>query len=344
MNDMTSGSMGALAAAGAANSLSFQGLNRLHALAKASPHDPALIRQVSSQFEALLVQQMLHSANATKLGPDLLGSTTGPLFESMMAQQLATTVTQGRGIGFASFLAHELAARYGSSGASTATPGGNAQGAAAAPAGVHAVPARGTPAATTPATPVDAASTGSSRYASTPADATPAASDEAPASPQQARSFIASILPSARAAAKALGVSPLGILAQAALETGWGQHAPGNNLFGIKAGAGWQGASLHELTTEVEGGLKRVGQAAFRAYRSAAASVRDYTNLLESPRYAAVRGHGGNLGAFAQALQSAGYASDPGYANKLLAVANGSTMRGALQSLGATAGSSLPLP
>ncbi len=340
MNDMMNGSMGALAAAGAANSLSFQGLNRLSALAKASPHDPALIRQVSRQFEALLVQQMLHSANATKLGPDLLGSTTGPLFESMMAQQLATTVTQGRGIGFASFLAHELATRYGASGASggSAAPAG---GAAAAPAVSHAVPARGAP------TPMDAAATGGPALAA-PATApsttpTPQGGDTT-ASPQQARSFIASILPSARAAAKALGVSPLGILAQAALETGWGQHAPGNNLFGIKAGAGWQGASLHALTTEVAGGLKSVGEAAFRAYRSAAASVHDYTALLESPRYAAVRGHGGNLGAFAQALQSAGYASDPGYANKLLAVANSETMRGALQSLGAPAGSSLPLP
>ena len=339
MSDMMNGSMGALAAAGAANSLSFQGLNRLSALAKASPHDPALIRQVSSQFEALLVQQMLHSANATKLGPDLLGSTTGPLFESMMAQQLATTITQGRGIGFASFLAHELATRYGASGASA---GSVAPAGGAAAATSHAVPARGAP------TPSEAATTGQPALAASATapstTPTPQGGGSATASPQQARSFIASILPSARAAAKALGVSPLGILAQAALETGWGQHAPGNNLFGIKAGAGWQGASLHELTTEVEGGLKRVGQAAFRAYRSAAASVRDYTALLESPRYAAVRGHGGNLGAFAQALQSAGYASDPGYANKLLAVANGETMRGALQSLGTTAGSSLPLP
>jgi flagellar protein FlgJ len=174
-------------------------------------------------------------------------------------------------------------------------------------------------------------------------DSSNAADDEA--LQRRARAFIAAIAPSARAAAQALGVSPVGILAQAALETGWGRHAPGNNLFGIKAGTDWQGPSLHELSSEVSNGVRTLGDAAFRAYRSVAASVHDYASLLESPRYAPVRGHGDDLGAFAQGLQRAGYATDPGYARKLLQVADSPTMRDALAALGSgAAGSSFALP
>lgn len=307
--------------AGTGNSLSFQGLNQLSALARSDPHSPAAIAAVSRQFEALLVQQMLQSANAVKLGPDLLGGTGGPLFESLFTQQVASTVSQGAGIGLASLLARELSARYGQARqAAGSAPSGH--GAASAP----------------PPTPT--------RPAATAAAAPPPAADAAgsPGLQQQARRFIASILPSARAAAKALGVSPLGILAQAALETGWGRHAPGHNLFGIKASGGWQGASLQALTSEVESGLSRLGSAAFRAYRSAAASVRDYASLLQSPRYAPVRGHGSNLAAFAQALQGSGYATDPQYASKLLEVAHSPLMRDALASLADAGGSSVAVP
>jgi flagellar protein FlgJ len=323
--------------AGIGDSLSFQGLNQLSARAQANPRDPATIRAVSQQFEALLVQRMLQSAEAVKFGPDLLGSTSGPLFQSMFTQQIASSVSQGSGIGLGSFLARELSARWGSQQtAGAAAPGGaNAPGAtvpAQAPVGARAAPSAAAPAP---------AQTAASNASAGPAQAAPVGDATAAA---QARSFIASILPSARAAARALGVSPLGILAQAALETGWGRRAPGNNLFGIKASAGWHGASLSSITHEFDGGLRQVGQAAFRAYYSVAASVQDYTSLLESPRFAAVRGHGNDLGAFAQALQRAGYASDPGYAHKLLEVANGPTMREALGSLASAQVSSPALP
>lgn len=319
------------AAATAADSLSFQGLNQLHALAQANPRDPATIREVSRQFEALLVQQVLKSAQATKLGPDLLGDTGGPMFESLFTQQIADVVSQGQGVGLGSVLARELGARYGAAGKTGDTLStGAAAGAHATAARNHALPAR---AATAQALPL--------ALASTPSPSAPLAqaAGDGGSNPQgvprqQARAFIASIAPSASAAARALGVSPVGILAQAALETGWGRHAPGNNLFGIKAGDDWQGSSLREVSAEVSGGIRHLGQAAFRAYQSVAASVHDYASLLESPRYASVRGHGEDLGAFAQGLQQAGYATDPNYAHDLLAVANSPVMHDALASLG----------
>ena len=337
------------ATAQAADSLSFQGLNQLQALAQAHPQDPATIRAVSRQFEALLVQQLLKSANTVKLGPDLLGDSGGPMFESLFSQQVADVVSQGSGIGLGSFLARELATRYGAG----AQPGDGvartassaASGAAAAP--THSLaprPATAAEAAAAPGLLPGAATAPSSRAP----DDTAAAGSSGPDDEslrRRARAFIAAIAPSARAAAQALGVSPVGILAQAALETGWGRHAPGNNLFGIKAGTDWHGTSLREFSAEVSKGVRSLGEAAFRAYRSAAASVHDYASLLESPRYAAVRGHGSDLGAFAQGLQRAGYATDPDYARKLLQVADSPTMHDALAALGLGAGgSSFALP
>ena len=335
------------ATAQAADSLSFQGLNQLQALAQAHPQDPATIRAVSRQFEALLVQQLLKSANTVKLGPDLLGDSGGPMFESLFSQQVADVVSQGSGIGLGSFLARELATRYGAG----AQPGDGvartassaASGAAAAP--THSLAPRPATAAEAAAAPglLPGAATAPSSQA--PDDAAASSGPDDESLRRRARAFIAAIAPSARAAAQALGVSPVGILAQAALETGWGRHAPGNNLFGIKAGTDWHGASLREFSAEVSKGVRSLGEAAFRAYRSAAASVHDYASLLESPRYAPVRGHGSDLGAFAQGLQRAGYATDPDYARKLLQVADSPTMHDALAALGLGAGgSSFALP
>ena len=78
---------------GIGDSLSFQGLNQLSARAQANPRDPATIRAVSQQFEALLVQRMLQSAESVKFGPDLLGGTSGPLFQSMFTQQIAASIS-----------------------------------------------------------------------------------------------------------------------------------------------------------------------------------------------------------------------------------------------------------
>ena len=330
----------------AANSLSFQGLNQLQAAAKADPRNPQAIKAVAQQFEALLMQQMLTAMNATSLGPDLLGDTSGPMFKSLFTQQIATTISQGQGIGLASYLVKELATRYGSAtqektSASPVSQAPAASGIAAPHPVTWPVPAR------------DAAlSAPAARVAPDAAGAAPGAAAvqnqgaaEQTSLVDKAQAFIQSILPSVQSAAAALGVSPVAILAQAALETGWGSHAPGNNLFGTKAGGSWQGASLSRLTQEFAGGAAEMDEAAFRAYQSAADSVRNYAQMmLDSPRYQDVRGHGGDIAGFASALQHSGYATDPHYARKLLAVAQSPTMRQALAALGLSTGSSLATP
>ena len=95
------------------------------------------------------------------------------------------------------------------------------------------------------------------------------------ATAQSASDFVAAVLPTIRAAAAALRVSPLGLLAQAALETGWGRRmartpngAPSLNLFGIKADEHWGGARATANTVEFSGGVATQKQTAFRAYGS----------------------------------------------------------------------------
>src|SRR5204863_1482050 len=144
--------------------------------------------------------------------------------------------------------------------------------------------------------------------------------------PSPAEDFVAHLLPHATAAAAALGVEPRLLLAQAALETGWGgavpQHADGSsahNVFGIKAGSAWSGARIAEWTLEHEHGVAVRRSAEFRAYPSSAASFADYVDLIgNTPRYAAALASADNPEAYAHAVQAAGYATDPGYADKWL--------------------------
>jgi flagellar protein FlgJ len=141
--------------------------------------------------------------------------------------------------------------------------------------------------------------------------------------------FLESILPAATKAAQALGVSPRSILAQAALETGWGrsmpldaQGRPSLNLFGIKATPSWRGATAASETIEFLGGQATRQVERFRAYDSFEASFADHARLLSSSsRYAGALNSGDDTHTYAKALQTGGYATDPHYARKLVAVA-----------------------
>jgi len=148
--------------------------------------------------------------------------------------------------------------------------------------------------------------------------------------------FVQSLLPYAQRTASALGVDPRVILAQAALETGWGRHLPAQadgrpafNFFGIKAAGspsapgqpGWQGEVTRQGTLEFEGGRLQRRVEPFRAYSSPADSFADYRDLIgSSPRYAAVRAAGQDAERYARELQRAGYATDPQYASKLISL------------------------
>ena len=130
----------------------------------------------------------------------------------------------------------------------------------------------------------------------------------------------------------------MGMLAQAALETGWGRRmprtadgSPSLNLFGVKAGEGWSGARAVADTVEVSGGVATQRRTAFRAYGSIEDSVTDFANLLStSPRYREAVAAGGSAQSYVQSIAKAGYATDPEYGNKLNQLLNSGTLRAAL--------------
>jgi len=162
----------------------------------------------------------------------------------------------------------------------------------------------------------------------------PTASTSAPTPAE----FVHRMLPPIQRAAGALGVDPMGMLAQAALETGWGQRMPHNadgspshNMFGIKAGDEWAGARASADTMEVANGVATPRRTAFRAYGSIEESVNDFANLLKnSPRYRDVIAAGGDAGAYIAGMGKSGYATDPEYANKLNQILHSDTLQSAL--------------
>jgi flagellar protein FlgJ len=286
----------------------FSGLTTLKKDVKAN--DPQAIRQAARQFESLFTDMMLKSMRAAKLSDGLGDSPQTDLYEDMYDQQLALQMSQGKGLGLADMLVQQL------------TRSG------AIKAGVGAAPA--TPTAPAPAAaPTAAAGVHGSAQASGAASA--GAKGSGGAVSHAARiSFIRNLEPYAQRAAAQLGVSSTSLIAQAALETGWGQHVPAgsggssHNLFGIKAGTTWNGSAVSARTTEYGGsGAAATVPQSFRAYSSLQQGVNDYVTLLQrSPGYQQALGTGDDVGAFASALQRGGYATDPDYVHKLVAMAD----------------------
>lgn len=150
-------------------------------------------------------------------------------------------------------------------------------------------------------------------------------------------SFVSQLWEHAKSAAAKIGLNPAVMVAQAALETGWGKHIIARqdgesslNLFNIKADKRWQGDSASKMTLEFEQGLPVKKQANFRAYDSLKDSINDYVDFLQSnPRYQEALTKTDNPDQYLDALQQAGYATDPDYAEKIKRVLD----RGEFQSM-----------
>lgn len=141
------------------------------------------------------------------------------------------------------------------------------------------------------------------------------------------KDFVTALIEPAKSVQEKLGVPFQVVIAQAALETGWGQKiikdqqgSSSNNLFNIKADSRWDGAHIQKDTLEFEFGAMVKKSAPFRAYQSLDESVNDYVNFLtNNDRYQNALQNSGNVEHFLQGLQKAGYATDPEYANKIMA-------------------------
>ncbi len=141
--------------------------------------------------------------------------------------------------------------------------------------------------------------------------------------------FMATMLPMAEKAAARIGVDPKVLVAQAALETGWGKSVMRNddgtsshNLFGIKATGSWQGEQARAITSEFRNGQMVKETADFRSYESFEDSFHDLVSLLQNnDRYQGVLKSADNPEQFVKELQKAGYATDPNYASKISSIA-----------------------
>ena len=282
----------------------FAGLEKLKS--SAAHNDPAAMRQVAKQFESLFARMMIKSMRDA-IGKDpIFGSDQAQTYQGMFDDQLSMQLTQGKGLGLADMLTRQLqhAGASGGTAAAPATPGSGRGGAL-------------------PANRLGGTSSGSASSTSA------AGSTPAPASSAERTNFISQVWPEAEAAARQLGVHPVSLVAQAALESNWGRSVPrgadgtsSNNLFGIKAGSRWSGASVTAATEEYQAGSATSTGAVFRAYASPAESFQDYVALLRgNPRFSAALGSGSSVSSFASALQQGGYATDPDYAQKVTAVA-----------------------
>lgn len=275
--------------------------------ASARDQDPAALQAAAKQFESLFTTMLLKTAHSGDSSGDLLGGPEADIYRDLYDQQLAVHLSAGRGLGIADLLIKQLQ--------SAKAPG---KGGATADGGFPLT----APAA--PALPLDA---------SRPA-----------AAPASADSFVDAIQPHAEKAAAELGVPSRVLVAQAALETGWGQHviknadgSPSYNFFGIKADAGWQGAKVSKATQEFSNGVARTETAQFRSYSSPAEAFGDYVKFVKSnPRYAEALRHNGSGEQYVQGLQKAGYATDPAYAQKIANIAYGRTLKAALAEPAAT--------
>jgi peptidoglycan hydrolase FlgJ len=299
----------------------------------AAAHNPQALRAAAQQFESLFTSMMLKSMRQANFSDPLFGSDQADMYQDMYDDQIAAQISKGRGLGLADMLVQQLQ-RSGlpgtqgsssSTGSSTATTYSSSSGtSSSSSSGAATSAASGTSGATS-----SAAATGTSGAGTSSAPTASTGTSSCPSTAQQVQ-FAQSLWPQAQQAAQQLGVSPVSLLAQAALETDWGRSMPrstngstSNNLFGIKAGAGWSGDSVENDTQEYQGGTATAVKAQFRSYSTPSQCFTDYVSLLQSnPRYAAALGTGDDTQAFGAALQRGGYATDPAYAAKLGAVAN----------------------
>jgi flagellar protein FlgJ len=286
----------------------FRGLTQLQY--KAATNSPKALREVGKQFEALFIQMMLKSMREATPGDPLLGGKDEELYRDLFDKQISMNMAAKSQLGLADMIVRQLQRNAASQ-----------------------IPSQD---AAVQSHPLSAPATERSNANS----AGPAGTVDQTAYSSPAE-FVKAVWPYAQQAAKELNVDPRVLVAQAALETGWGSgvasHPDGrstNNLFGIKAGSNWEGDAASVSTLEFRDGIAVKERAQFRSYPSVAEGFHDYVRFLQNnPRYREALSLTDDPRQFTDALQKSGYATDPRYADKIRNVLSGDTMATALADL-----------
>ncbi|WP_254304340.1 flagellar assembly peptidoglycan hydrolase FlgJ [Candidatus Sodalis sp. SoCistrobi] len=282
-------------------------LNKLHQ--QAAAQSPQALKAVAKQVEGLFVQMMLKSMRDALPQEGLLDNHQTQLYTSLYDQQIAQQLS-AKGLGLADMMVKQLSPAQGAAGAQDTT--------SAAQGGLPSM-APGTGTFMPPALLGEMLRRAMPQQEGESQAAAPAATGGG--------SFTERLAIPAMIAGARSGISHHLILAQAALESGWGKREiptadgkPSHNVFGIKATPDWQGASTTVMTTEYENGRAVKVPQRFKVYDSYLSAIEDYISLLTTnPRYReVVNARQPEEGAYA--LQRAGYATDPGYGEKLVQI------------------------
>lgn len=339
-------------------------LNSIKAMGR--DKDPQALKEVAKKFEAMFVQQMLKTmrqANEAFGEGNYFDSQTTHFHRDMLDQQMVLNLTSGSGIGLADHFYKQMLQNYGGGMKPESAPQTADENGMLPAAVEYRKSSAQTPDALA-ADELDAwvedfirmsdnshlqtifSETDTNAENNTPMQPAynyammPALLSKAQLQPMRAgqkasitntqENFVMMLKPHAEKAAAELNINPDVLIAQVALETGWGKHvihdqqgANSFNLFNIKAGSQWQGAKVNVSTLEYRDGIAANEKADFRKYSDYAESFSDYVLLMKNnPRYEPVLASGTNSAAYAEALQSAGYATDPSYAKKIKQLLN----------------------
>lgn len=289
------------------------GLNNLKQAAR--ENSPEAIKEVAKQFEAIFMNMMLKSMREASPQDSPFDNEQSRTFTTMLDQQLSNNLAS-KGLGLADVLARQLS-KNGYDITNTLE-----QAVTDRPPASETRSSLGATLITNPLLNTASATLKQTNKVveinraptSNPLNQSPNVSD-----------FQKRMTHHAEAASLATGIPAHLMLGQAALESGWGKRelkgidgTLSNNLFGIKATGNWNGKVIEATTTEYINGIKQKRIEKFRAYDSYEDSFKDFANLMRSnPRYENVMANLHSPQGYAQAMQQAGYATDPNYAAKL---------------------------
>lgn len=318
----------------------FNGLAKLKQGAR--EQSPEAIKEVAKQFESVFLTMVLKSMRQAKLADGVMDSKQSEFYQDMYDQQMAIHLAGKPGIGLADLIAQQLSPKQKRDDDDKQQAGdllnralSTGQVVRQANSGNDNMPYRlkakqplaehglsGLQENLAPVQPPRKTSNASLQTI-------PAQTNDMDISANK-ELFISQLLPYAQHAADTLGVDANVLLAQAALETGWGKSVIKNakgensfNLFNIKADRSWQGKQARVSTLEFDGGVARKEMAGFRSYESYKESFDDYVDFIKSnPRYSEALKKADNAAHYVRELQKAGYATDPRYAEKIMTIYN----------------------
>ncbi len=281
----------------------FNGLAKLKTEAKKDSQEA--LKEVAKQFESIFLNMTLKSMRDAKLSDGIFDSDQSQFYMEMYDQQLAVHLSGNPGVGLADLIVRQLST--------------DKQTAAQEPQDLQAY--RNKPVHIPEVKQLDKTTDIILKY-----------SEQQPIT--SVEQFVKQLWPHAQQAANEIGVEPKVLLAQAALETGWGKAVIDKtdgqssfNLFNIKADKSWKGPKTSVDTLEFEQGTAKKVRAGFRVYDSYQQSFQDYVQFLKSnPRYGEALKQTANPEAYVKGLQQAGYATDPKYAEKIMHIFNGEAL------------------